>query len=106
VSEHEKKRTPYQRGVQQEYKAIEVFQSRYARYVIRSAGSHTPVDFVAGNGEEVFAVQVKYGKKPREVNEDQLREWAQQFCAIPVVMEKIRGGRWKLHFIDGREEVE
>ena len=29
--------------------------------VIRSAGSHTPIDLIAGNGKVVFAVQVKQG---------------------------------------------
>jgi len=100
LSSKKTKRTPYQIGASQEYKAIEWFQSCLARYVIRSAGSHTVVDFIAGNGEDVYVVQVRYGKKPKPVNLTELREWAQAFQAIPVVMEKIRGGRWRPRFID------
>lgn len=103
MSLSKRKRTPYQIGVTQEYKAMEWFQSVFARYIIRSAGSHTAVDFIAGNGEDVYVVQVRYGKKPKPVNEAELREWAMMFKAIPVVMEKIRGGRWRPRFIDSSE---
>jgi len=106
MSKSKRKRTPYQIGASQEYKAIEWFQSCFARYVIRSAGSHSPIDFIAGNGEDVYVVQVRYGKKPKPVNEQVLREWAQQFQAIPIVLEKIRGGRWRPRFIDSTERTE
>jgi len=94
------KRTPYEIGRSQEYDAMRYFQSVFARHIIRSAGSHTPIDFIAGNGEDVYVVQVRYGEKPKPVNEQELCMWAMQFKAIPVVMEKIRGGRWRPRFID------
>jgi len=54
--------TNYQRGRRGEYEVKEVLQ-RQGFFVIRSAGSHSPVDLLSGNGRVLWAIQVKKGPK-------------------------------------------
>jgi len=93
--------TPYEKGRRYEYEAKEKLESWFGMYVIRSAGSHTPIDLLAGNGIQVFAVQVKYDTEPTKAELEALREWAEKFQAIPILMQKQKGGRWKIIAIDG-----
>ena len=54
--------TNYARGRNAEYYIMDILESQLnCDCVIRSAGSHTPIDLIAGNGKVVFAVQVKQG---------------------------------------------
>lgn len=94
------KMTPYEKGRKHEYQAIQTLQNWFGCYCIRSAGSHTPVDIIAGNGVEVYAVQVKTTSTLGTVNWDELRQWAEAFQATPMVLEKAIGGKWKV-YIDG-----
>ena len=55
---------------------------------MRSSGSHTPLDLLAGDGVRVYAIQVKYGKTRQKVDLDELREWAKMFKAVPYVATK------------------
>ena len=50
--------TAYQRGVRLEYLARDVLRQQ-GYVVVRSAGSHSPVDLAAFNTREVLLVQVK-----------------------------------------------
>jgi len=95
--------TPYEKGRRLEYEAKERLESWFGMYVLRSAGSHSPIDLLAGNGMQVFAVQVKDGYLPSESELNMLRVWAEKFQATPVVMVKQKGGRWKIISVDGDE---
>jgi Holliday junction resolvase len=90
----------YRKGREKEYEAKAVMESRYGCYVIRSAGSHSPVDLLCGNGIDVFAVQVKAESSQDSVNWQKLRVVAQYFQAIPTLLVYHRGGRWTI-YLDG-----
>ena len=90
--------TPYQKGYIREVKAKQLMESWFGCHVIRSAGSHSPIDLLCGNGVEMFAVQVKMESDEHTVKWDVLREWAQSFQATPTLLVYCRGGRWKVYF--------
>ncbi|RLG72883.1 MAG: hypothetical protein DRO23_09820 [Thermoprotei archaeon] len=94
------KMTPYEKGRKMEYKAKQVMESWFGCYVIRSAGSHTPIDLICGNGIQVFAVQVKSEEAKHKVDWDTLREWSEKFQAIPMLLVMCKGGRVQV-YIDG-----
>jgi Holliday junction resolvase len=94
------RRTPYEIGRDREYKAKTLMESWFGCTVIRTAGSHSPADLLCGNGVEVFAVQVKSEGEAQYVDWDTLRRFAEQFQAIPTVLEYCTGGRWKV-YLDG-----
>jgi Holliday junction resolvase len=65
--------------------------------VIRTAGSHSPADLIAGNGDFVYAIQVKASKKKLSKNEqDELIEFAKKIRAIPVLLNKGKKWDWKV----------
>lgn len=96
------KMTPYEKGRKREYEAKQRLESWFNCYVIRSAGSHTPIDLIAGNRFDVYTVQVKSSSTVHTVNWDELREWAEAFKAEPMVMEKCIGGRWRIYIDEKR----
>jgi Holliday junction resolvase len=90
--------TPYQKGVQLEYKAKEVMESWFGCYVVRSAGSHTPIDLLCGNGVNVYAAQIKSESSYQKLDWNVLRQWAEAFQAIPTVLVHKKGGIWSIYF--------
>jgi Holliday junction resolvase len=90
--------TPYEKGREREYKAKALMESWFGCAVVRSAGSHTPIDLVCGNGMNVYAVQVKSESDADTVNWYTLRQWAEYFQAIPTLLVYCTGGRWKVYF--------
>jgi Holliday junction resolvase len=65
--------------------------------VIRTAGSHSPADLIAGNGDLVYAIQVKASKKKLSKNEqDELIEFAKKIRAVPVLLNKGKKWDWKV----------
>jgi Holliday junction resolvase len=94
--------TPYEKGRDLEYKAKELMESYFGCYVIRSAGSHTPVDLICGNGIDVYAVQVKFESVEKRVDWNKLREYAEALQAIPTLLVYCTGGRWKIYFDERR----
>jgi len=94
--------TPYQKGYIREIKAREVMQSWFGCVTVRSAGSHSIVDIIAGNGIDVFAVQVKSESDEGSVDWNKLRYYAQQFQAIPTLLVYCKGGRWKVYLDEER----
>ncbi len=63
--------------------------------MIRSAGSHTPVDLLAADGKRVLAIQVKRGRYISKEEQEMLKDWAAAFGAKPVLAKK-KDGRWVL----------
>jgi len=63
-------------------------RTKHGATCVRSAGSHGVCDLLCGNGEEIFAVQVKGGRKPRGVSWPELEEFAVKFKAVPLVLYK------------------
>jgi len=69
--------------------------------VIRTAGSHSPADLIAGNGNLVYAIQVKASKKKLSKDEqNELIEFAKKIRAVPVLIKK--GKKWDWKVIDAR----
>jgi Holliday junction resolvase len=77
--------------------------------VIRSAGSHTPIDLLAAKEGVRLAVQVKVRGGLKKKEKKRFLEWAKQFDAKPVLATKKRG-RWALKEVEvaekKREKVE
>ena len=63
--------------------------------VIRSAASHTPIDLLAAKDGMRLAVQVKVKGGITKEEKSELRRWAEQFAAKPILATKKRG-RWVL----------
>ncbi len=64
-------------------------------FVIRSAGSHTPVDLIATNGKRIVVVQVKKGSYISKAEKDLFYDWGRAFGAQPLLATK-KDGRWTL----------
>jgi len=79
---------------------MDILESQFnCEYIIRSAGSHTPIDIIASNGKNVFAVQVKQGGYISREEKLQLSQWARAFNAKPVIAIKEKGSKWILKFM-------
>ncbi len=65
------------------------------KYVIRSAGSHTPVDLIATDGKSIVAVQVKKGSYISREEKALFYEGGKAFGARPMLATK-KDGRWGL----------
>jgi Holliday junction resolvase len=62
--------------------------------VIRTAGSHSPADLIAANGNMVYAIQVKASRRNlSEKERDELIAFAQKVRAEPVLFMK-RNKKW------------
>jgi Holliday junction resolvase len=90
--------TPYEKGRALEYKAKVIMETWFGCNVVRSAGSHTPIDLLCGNGREVYAVQIKTLNTFRGFNWNTLRQWAEKFQAIPTVLVHKKGDIWSIYF--------
>lgn len=101
--------TRYESGRAFEYRVRRYLEKRGLK-VIRSAGSHSPVDLLAGRPGEgcggwspsvKFAVQCKHNKSrfgPQDASE--LIEWANAFDAIPILASNDSKG----HIVTSRVE--
>jgi len=89
------KMSNYRKGFKAEREVMEHFTLRYGCICIRSAGSHGSIDVIAGNGKEVYAIQVKVGERKRSFSGLMLRLDAMQFKAIPVYAHKQLYKGWK-----------
>ncbi|MCW4008783.1 MAG: hypothetical protein NWF09_08885 [Candidatus Bathyarchaeota archaeon] len=78
----------YAKGYRAERLAIEYMKRKYGAVCVRSAGSHGVCDLLCGNGEQVYAVQVKSGGKRPRVDEAALKEFASKFNAMPIILYK------------------
>jgi Holliday junction resolvase len=78
----------YSKGYRVERLAIEHMRRNYGAVCVRSAGSHGACDLLCGNGHEVYAVQVKAGKKKPSVSWEELESFARKFNAKPLVLYK------------------
>ncbi|MGA1974764.1 MAG: hypothetical protein ABSG92_03935 [Conexivisphaerales archaeon] len=85
----------YISGRNAEYTIKKMLVSKGFSYVIRSAGSHTPVDLIATDGRRLLAVQVKKGSYISKEEKALFYEWGMAFGAKPVLATK-KDGRWKL----------
>lgn len=84
----------YRKGYAAEREVMEIFEEQYHCKCIRSAGSHGSIDIIAGNGREVFAIQVKIGARKRNFYPRQLIEDAKEFNAIPIYAHKEDRKGW------------
>jgi Holliday junction resolvase len=64
-------------------------------FVIRSAGSHTPVDLIATNGKSMVVVQVKKGSYISREEKALFYRWGKAFGAKPLLATK-KDGHWTL----------
>ncbi len=99
--------TAYQRGVRLEYLARDVLRQQ-GYVVVRSAGSHSPVDLAAFNTREVLLVQVKKAGQSLRLTLQQLRAWpTPRHTRKQVwVYEPARGrtkARWRVIEISSRK---
>jgi len=78
----------YPKGYRVERLAIEYMRRKYGAVCVRSAGSHGACDLLCGNGREVFAVQVKAGKRRPSISWEGLESFAEKFRAKPLVLYK------------------
>jgi len=91
---------PYQRGAQGEYYIMNILKSKGYK-VLRSSGSHTPIDIIASRDGFILAIQSK--KEEVKVlsvyDKEKLVEWAYAFRATPVLASK-REGRWIFTYVE------
>ena len=78
----------YRKGYRVEELAKEYMLRKYNAVCVRSGGSHGVADLICGNCEEVFAVQVKSGKRLPRISWSELEEFAKYFKATPMVLFK------------------
>jgi Holliday junction resolvase len=74
--------------------------SRGYMHIVRSAGSHTPIDLIASNGKKLLAIQVKRGRYISAEEKGMLIQWAKAFRASPILARK-QEGRWVFHLLMG-----
>ena len=85
----------YISGRNAEYTIKRMLISSGFKYVIRSAGSHTPVDLIATDGRSIVVVQVKKGSYISKEEKALFYEWGKSFGAKPLLATK-KDGRWAL----------
>jgi len=78
----------YRKGYRVEREAMRYMEKHFSAICIRSAGSHSPIDLICGNGKEIYAVQVKAGKTLPYVDWENLERYAKYFNAKPLVLYK------------------
>ncbi|MDG6934035.1 MAG: hypothetical protein JRN68_05005 [Nitrososphaerota archaeon] len=91
----------YSSGRNAEYMIKKILLSRGYVHIVRSAGSHTPIDLMASNGRRLLAIQVKKGRYISAEEKGLLIQWARAFKASPVLARK-EDGRWVFHQLMGR----
>jgi Holliday junction resolvase len=85
----------YVAGRNAEYTIKRLLASKGFVYIIRSAGSHTPVDLIATDGKKIVAVQVKKGSYISRDERALFYEWGKAFGARPMLATK-KDGHWTL----------
>lgn len=70
-------------------------------YVLRSAGSHSPIDLLAADGKKKLAIQVKRRKYISKDEKKLLIAWSSVFDATPIFASKV-GNRWTFHEVDSK----
>ena len=85
----------YISGRNAEYTIKKMLMSQGFRFVIRSAGSHTPVDLIATDGKRTVVVQVKKGSYISKDEKALFYEWGKAFGSRPLLATK-KDGRWIL----------
>jgi hypothetical protein len=97
--------TNYERDRSAEYYVKHLLESMGYRFIIRSAGSHTPIDLlvarVSSYKVERLAIQAKGWRKGRISGAElrELRDWAMALDATPIFTRKERG-KWLLIDVD------
>ena len=94
----EKLMSAYRKGYKAEREIIRLFERKHHCECIRSAGSHTPVDVICGNGEQVYVIQVKAGRSRHRLDLGQFLDFAKNFRAIPVIAKKVLYHGWNIEF--------
>jgi Holliday junction resolvase len=94
----------YIAGRNAEYAIKRLLISRGYLHVLRSAGSHTPIDLIAADGRKRLAIQVKRGRYVSRREKLLLIEWAKAFRASPVLATKV-DGRWSLHLLQNETSL-
>lgn len=89
----------YRRGYKAEREFMIYMEQYFKCKSVRSAGSHSPVDVICGNGEKVYAVQIKYGRTKQKVDYEELITWAESFKAIPCIATRKPYGQWKIEYL-------
>ena len=80
----------YEKGRRGEY-YVKNFLEKHGFKVLRTAGSHSPIDLLAArDGESVYAIQVKSGSI-RNFDENVLNEYAKCFHAEPTLVWNNKG---------------
>ena len=77
----------YNSGRRLEYKIIN-FLRKQGYYCIRSAGSHGAIDILAGNGEQLLAIQAKKRKNITKKEKEELKKSADLLQAHAVIVDK------------------
>jgi len=93
----------YRYGRSLEYRLMRMLREKNNCVCVRSAGSHTPIDIIAGNGNKSWGIQVKGGKRPyisRE-NLEELCRWCYMLKLTPLVAEYVKGKGWKFYTVMG-----
>jgi len=85
----------YISGRNAEYTIKRMLISQGFTFVIRSAGSHTPVDLIATDGRSIVVVQVKKGSYISKEEKALFYQWGKAFGATPLLATK-KEGRWGL----------
>ncbi len=92
----------YISGRNAEYTIKNLLISKGYKYILRSAGSHTPIDLLAADGKKKLAIQVKRRKYISKEEKDMLLAWAASFDAMPIFASKVRG-RWTFHHVNSKD---
>ncbi|MCP8310415.1 MAG: hypothetical protein L6N95_01505 [Candidatus Methylarchaceae archaeon HK01B] len=87
--------TEYKKGRAEEYYVKGLLEEKGYRYIMKSAGSHTPIDLLASNGLETLAVQVRRVSHINQEEREKLCDWARIFHACPVLAVNIKD-RWRI----------
>jgi len=93
----------YRYGRSLEYRLMRMLREKDNCVCVRSAGSHTPIDIIAGNGNQVWGIQVKGGKRPYISRKDleELAEWCNKLKIQPLVAVYRKGKRWEFYTVAG-----
>ena len=85
------------RGIRAEHYVRDVLE-KMGFLVVRSAGSHTPIDLIAGKNGRCFGVQVKMGRFPPKKELKQLVEFCRELGISPAVASN-KGGGWSFYVV-------
>ena len=78
----------YQKGYRTEKYAVGYMKLEYDCECVESRGSHGVADLICGNGEAVYVIQVKSGKKLKDFRWKELEEFARLFKGVPLLLFK------------------